>query len=481
MKTRFALCNEDRMRYPIRQDRGVHVTVFPSEVPSGKVRITMSQLCKLPLLRHALLLCPLLILVLFGCVTSETSFTPEREATTAPRTESSLASDSETSIPQATEQPLALESEILNVVVPPCTPYPGSRVDPCERRDTWPQLNPYVSVSYEYPQPVPTLEELYLSIIDTEQYLSAPQFVVRAIPIPGSTRCGTFSSFGSEFTAFSGNRDGASDHTRCWVDLAVNEYIINSGPARLTIDIGVWIPNLDREELANDARVFGERFEGWEWVITLNGPIDPNNASWRMRWRQDVQMREDGSVVVVAWSKKDYMLISPPEFRSINLQRLETTLPEYRRIAKSAYEKFFERTGGRIMVGNDINGNPLPHLAKDATDASLRNYIGEVKVVDASEYTMTWPPPAPDENGLNPDGLTVNDIIATRVAGGIRLPGGLEDTPTPVSALGDEPTATTEHAAESTTTANPDPIATPELEDTPAPETAIQRRRTSAR
>ena len=418
MKTRFAMTNEDRIRKPMRQDRSVHVPVYPSQVLSGKVRTTMRQLCELSSLRHALLLCPLLILVLFGCATDETSFTPEREATTAPRIEHSSASDRENSIPRATEPSLALKSEILNAVVPPCTPYPGSRVDPCERRDTWPRLNPYVSGSYELIHPVPTLEELYLSIIDTEQYNSAPQFVVRAIPIPGSTRCGTFSSFGSEFTAFSGNREGASDHTRCWVDLAVNEYIINSGPARLTIDIGVWIPNLDREGLANDARVFGERFEGWEWVITLNGPIDPNNASWRMRWRQDVQMREDGSVVVVSWSKKDYMLISPPEFRSINLQRLETTLQEYRRIAKSAYAKFSERTRGRIMVGNDINGNPLPHLAKDATDESLRNYISEVKVVEASEYSSTWPPPAPDNNHPNPDGLTVNDIIATRVAGG---------------------------------------------------------------
>ena len=84
MKTSFAMTNEDRMRYPMRQDRSVHVTVCPSEVPSDKVWTTMSQLCKLSLLLHALLLCPLLILVLFGCVTSETSFTPEREATTAP-------------------------------------------------------------------------------------------------------------------------------------------------------------------------------------------------------------------------------------------------------------------------------------------------------------------------------------------------------------------------------------------------------------
>ena len=187
---------------------------------------------------------------------------------------------------------------------PPCTPYPGSNVDPCERRDTWRQFNPYVSASYELPQPARTLEEVYLSIIDTERHRSAPQFVVRAIPIPGTTRCGTFSSFGTGFNAFSGDREGAFDHTRCWVDLAVNEYVVNSGPARLTIDIGVWIPNYDQDRLGQEARVFGERFEGWEWIVTLIGPNDPNNTSWRWIWVQDVQMREDGSVVVVSGSKE---------------------------------------------------------------------------------------------------------------------------------------------------------------------------------
>ncbi len=401
----------------MRQDRSVHVTVCPSQVPFGKVWTTMSQLCKLSLLRHALL-CPLLILVLFGCATVETSFTPEHEATIVPRTESSLASDSENSIARATEQSPALESEILNVIVPPCTPYPGSNVDPCERRDTWPPIDPYTQVEYELIQPAPSMQDVYLSIIDIEAYNSAPHFVVRAIPIPGTTRCGTVSSFGTSFSAVDGNREGPFDHTHCWVDLAVNEYIVNSGPARLTIDIGVWIPNYDQDGLDREARVFGDRFEGWEWIITLNAPWDPNNASWRIGWLQDLQMREDGTVVVVSWEKKDYMLASQPEFRSINLERAEVTLSEYRREANSAYQKFFETTGGRIFVGNDINGNPLPSLAQDATNESLVKYISEIKVIDATEHTLTWPPPAPDENGLNPDGLTVNDIIATRVAGG---------------------------------------------------------------
>lgn len=419
MKTSLAKVNEGKPRNPAPPDRNVLVTVSLWQTPSGRVRTAMSQLCNLSLLQRALL-CPLLVLVLFGCATNEAFFTSESEATIAPRTESSLAPDRENSITPATERPLAFESEMLNVVVPPCTPYPGSDVDPCERRDTWPLIDPYTHIDYELIEPAPTLQEVYLSVIDLKAYNSAPQFVVRAIPIPGTTRCGTVSSFGTRFSALSGVREGLFDRTRCWVDLAVNEYIVNSGPARLTIDIGVWIPNYDQNGLDREARVFGERFEGWEWIITLTAPWDPNNASWRIGWLQDVQMREDGTVVVVSWEKKDYMLVSQPEFRSINLERAEVTLSEYRREANSAYQKFFETTGGRIFVGNDINGNPLPSLAQDATDDSLRKYFREIKVIDATEYTAKSPPPVPGEGDPNPEGLTVNDVIATRVAGGAK-------------------------------------------------------------
>ena len=419
MYTGPAKTNEDKPRNPASPDRNVLATVSPWQTPSRKVRSAISQLRNLSLLRHALL-CPLLILVLFGCATDETSFTPESEATIAPPTEISLAPNRENSTPRATGRSADSKSEILNAVVPPCTPYPGSRVDPCERRDTWPPIDPYTHVEYELIEPAPSLQDVYLSIIDLELYNSAPHFVVRAIPIPGTTRCGTVKSFGTSFSAVDGNREGLFDHTHCWVDLAVNEYIVNSGPARLTIDIGVWIPNYEQDGLDREARVFGDRFEGWEWIITLNAPWDPNNASWRIGWLQDVQMREDGTVVVVSWEKRDYMLASRPEFRSINLERAEVTLSEYRRQANEAYLKFFETTGGRIFVGNDVNGNPLPSLAKDATDESLRDYISEVTVVDPTEYTAKSPPTVPGANDPDPAGLTVNDVIATRVAGGAK-------------------------------------------------------------
>ena len=251
------------------------------------------------------------------------------------------------------------------------------------------------------------------------------------------------------------------------------------------MDIGVWIADGDQDELANEARVFGGRFEGWEWVITLRGPDDPNNASWKLLWHRDVQLTDEGTVVAVSWFKRDYIRHSLPEFRDINLERAEMTLTQYRNQARSAYEKYREATGGRIGAVNDINGNPLPFLADDASVKSLLDYIGQIEVVEASEYTSKSPPPIPGENDPNPDGLRVNDIIATRVAGGVAIPGGLEGTATPVSSLGDEPTATatveptvTEEAELSATatvepTVTPEAAPTPEPEDTPTPEAEL--------
>ena len=390
-----------------------------------------------------------------------------------------VASPGDEPMVTAAAEPTRQPAPQLSVIVPPCIPFPGSHIDPCERRDTWPRLNPYVNFSYELTQPAPALVDGYLSFIDLEYYESAVQFVVRAIPIPGSTRCGTFGSFGTRFRITSGNRESALDRTHCWVDLAVNEYIVGSGPARLTIDIGVWIAGGDRDELANQARVFGERFEGWEWVITLKGPNDPNNASWKLLWHRDVQLLDDGTVVVVSWFKRDYLRNSLPEFRDINLERAEMTLTQYRNEARSAYEKYREATGGRIGAVNDINGNPLPFLADDASVESLLAYIGQIEVVEASEYTPKSPPPVPGENDPTPDGLRINDIIATRVAGGVAIPGGLEGTATPVSALGDEPisTSTVEATATATVepTVTPEAAPTPEPEDTPTPEAEVAR------
>ena len=160
--------------------------------------------------------------------------------------------------------------------------------------------------------------------------------------------------------------------------------------------------------------MFGERIEGSEWIISLRGPSDPNNASWMIRWLEGVQTTEDGVVVVVSPRKIDYERFSPPEFARVNAERVERPLTEYKRRARSAYMRFHLTTHGRIGTVKDVDGNPLPFLVEDASDAALQQYIGQIKVVEAIEFTPKSPPPVPGENDHDPAGLTINDIIATR-------------------------------------------------------------------
>ena len=137
---------------------------------------------------------------------------------------------------------------------------------------------------------------------------------------------------------------------------------------------------------------------------------------------------------------------------------------------------------------NDNEGRPPPRLATDAGPLGFSDFMVRTRFIEGAPAP---PPPVPGENDPNPDGLRINDIIATRVAGGVRIPGGLEDTPTPVSALGDEPTATATVEPTATATADatatvepvatdtpeptvtPEPAPTPELEDTATAEPEV--------
>ena len=376
------------------------------------------------------------------------------------------SSDSEVSVAEVDEFEA---SDLLDRVIPPCIRYPGSSVDPCQRRETWDLLTShYIETEWELPQIAPSIEESYMRL-DGGLAAFAPQIVVRMIPIPGTTRCAQVDSFGASFSWVESEAPTKMYHyTRCYVDLAINEYIIGSGPARLQIDMGVWPYNYTGERLRAEEAIFARKFEGVEWIAFLAGPDDPANAAWRLYWHLDVQKRDDGEVVVVDYSKNLYDPMSLPEFAAINASRTEATLTDYSAQVKSAHGKYYDMTGGRIGTGVDFYGNPLPYAASEATEAALDDYIGQIKAVEGLEFNVSKPPPVPGENDPNPDGLRINDIIATRVAGGVAIPGGLEGTAAPVSALGDEPTATATVEAAVT----PEPA--PALEDTPTPETSAK-------
>ncbi len=414
---------------------------------------------------------------------------PESTSAVPPTTETILGQTYEIQ-ESASEVDESDASDFLDRVIPACIPYPGSSVDPCERRDTWDLLTShFIETEWTLPQEAPSLEESYMRLNDGLAAF-APQIVVRMIPIPGTTRCAKLDSFGMSFSWIENEAQSRTyEYTRCFVDLAINEYIIGTGPARLQINMGVWTYNYTGERLKAEEAILANKFEGVEWIAFLAGPINPAHAAWRLYWHLDVQKRDDGEVVVVNYLRQFYDTMSLPEFAAINASRMESTLTDYRARVKSAHTKYYAMTGGRIGTGLDFYGYPLPLAVSEATEAALDDYIGQIKAVEGLDFTVSKPPPVPGGDNPNPDGLRISDIIATRVAGGVSILGGTEDTPTPVSALGDEPTATaeTEPTAEPTATATPDPIATPEppptpeLEDTAAPETAIQLRRTLAR
>ena len=343
---------------------------------------------------------------------------------------------------QDSESDLVASSR-LESVVPPCIPFPGSDTDPCAVQDFFPTFTPHIEATKEIPEVVKTLEQSWL---DWSVYpFWATHFVVRATVIPGSTRCGPPVLGVSHSAGYVPEINSLPSYrSYCYVDLAVNEYIIGQGPSRIAVTTGENPSDLGKGSCDDLCRGEGARrvqntgIEGVEWILFLGGPRHLGQGAWEIEAEFDVQRREDGTVVVVDRYRGVILARSTPENYAVNASRLEQPLNEFRKTATNAYESFVKLTGGLTGTVSDSEGRPPPRLATDAGLLGFNDFMVRTRF---NEGAPAPPPPVPGENDPNPDGLTVNDIIATRVAGGIRIPGGLEDTPTPVSALGDEPTA----------------------------------------
>ena len=354
----------------------------------------------------------------------------------------------------------------LESVVPPCVPYPSSDIDPCERRSSWEDNNPYVEDYFEFPDIFPTFQQILLDRVDWPFW--ATHFVVRATVIPGSTRCAWTDvqrDHSVEYLDYEKRLSG-DGKSYCYYDLAVNEYLHGDGPARLTVNFGTkaWggYSPCDSQCLVEGARHIEDitGYEGVEWIIYLGGPSDLGTSVWLTFGFDDVQRREDGEVVVVSeWKQR-----APRDTADINWSRLEYTLADFRVVVSDAYKAFKTLTGGRTGNVADRFGRMPPFFAEDAGPDGFNDYITSTKMLDGLDITPSPPPPIPGEGDPDPSGLTINDVIATRVAGGLKVPGGLTDFNTPTPILEDEPTATTivEPTATTATEITDTPTAEPE-------------------
>ena len=385
----------------------------------------------------------LVLVALIACgaqpdqVVSELAPTPtEPKPTVAPMptvaTEAPLESTSTPAKPIAPAEPTSaprVASPFLNVIVPPCIPYAGSDVDPCERRATWDLENPFVEYDLFTPDVVPTIEE---SIMVLGTVSRSIDFIVRSIVIPGTTRC-TEPEFRYRIWWLGRPpRQPAEPLLQCVTDIAVNEYIVGSGPSRLTVHARIPQVGCDSEDLACIGwaeREIGRRIEGNEWILLIGQPPDLGLSVWGITsYFMDVQRREDGTEVVTSWAKDFYddAFYDNRDLwhvKSLNDSRLEMTLEEFKPVVKAAHQKYVEANGGRITTARDYLGREFPRLADDASAESLTAFFSQTYALDHLDLTPAPPPPVPGENDPNPDGLVINDIIATRVAGGEPIPG----------------------------------------------------------
>lgn len=305
----------------------------------------------------------------------------------------------------------ALESDPLDVVVPACVPFQGSEVNPCESRSWWYDFSPHIEAYIEIPEVMWTFKDVLLDRAEHPDW--ALHFAVRAIAVPGSVRCG------HAITTFTGS---PPQRSYCYVDLAVNEYLFGNGPTIVTAQMGTNPCGCVREsEYGEQCPQCGSKImrqtgiEGVEWIMLLGGPYDLAQGAWGIGPTYDVQMRTDGTVVVVDRYKEVILDNSTPENYELNLSRLEWTLDEFRTVVTDAYAAFVELTGGRTGTADDWAGRLPPKLATDAGPAGFNDFLRR------TGFVADWPappPPVPDAGGRDPDGLRINDIIATRVAGG---------------------------------------------------------------
>ena len=287
--------------------------------------------------------------------------------------------------------------QVRHAVVPPCTPWPGSERDPCERRAPWkrPVLKGGLLVySYVGPTPFPTIRQAVDQAF--ERTHTIPHQVVRGVVVPGSTRCASQKGRTQTRSDIEGDvswTPGGS-HIRCFVDLAVREYLVGTGPNRITIVQG-WRNNdhlrhdyatvpRDDEYFANIASPLINALEGYEWIFWLNLPSDPTSETWESSNYWSVQKQEDGSILAVdRWSGYHHR-------QATYADRLEVPIDRYAADVKEARRHY------DLLYDGRVNASPTsPAIIATSDRSSLTDYLRSTGTYDIPGFIPQLPPPAP--------------------------------------------------------------------------------------
>ena len=301
----------------------------------------------------------------------------------------------------ACDPPQATPAEYLTEEIPPCTPVPGSPVDPCELDG--PPLDMGMA------QYVPELGDEPRSLrkmLDgsTSPPAWVPHLVVRGTYLPNTVRC----TAGDPFRPppYLQDESGFEVNPRaikCYVDVRANAYIFSSGPSALTMLLFhhiYWDGEyaLDAEEGQTEQDVIeevrqrfeaaiGDVFSGREHLVFLGPAVDLSSEAWQVVGIWDVQRQEDATVIAVHPYRDLWRRIRPDDYQT-HRSALEMELPAFTQAVTTAHQARMEEYGGRI--GADAT---LPMLVSDANQ--LRQYYTEVGAYDDPDNPPAQPPVAP--------------------------------------------------------------------------------------
>ncbi len=296
--------------------------------------------------------------------------------------------------------------DYLTRETPPCTPVPGSSVDPCEPDAP--------SVNMGIAQYVPGLGDNPLSVRemldDSPPPAWVPHLVLRGTYLPGTVRCVASDIFRPPSylqDEFGDSMDKRS--IKCYIDVRANSYVLGSGPSTIAVMIFRWIywnheytPYLGKGQTEQDLieedrqqfeTAIRDVFPGREHIMFLGPPVDLSSEAWRFLVEWDVQRRADDTVIAVHPDRDLWASIRPDDYLTYR-STLEVELPAFTQAVTTAHQERVTEYGGRIGANES-----LPMLVTDAN--RLRDYYTEVGAYAPGAPTPSQPPP--------PCGLAVPD------------------------------------------------------------------------
>ena len=249
--------------------------------------------------------------------------------------------------------------------IPPCTPVEGSDVDPCEAGAGHLSSSSRSALLVIGPSgDAPTSIQAKIE----GSAVRAIHLVVRATYVPGTVRCTMTDIFRAP--PFLSMSDGGL-MLRCYSDIRVNEYLVGSGPAVLTVVVAAYTykinPPYDSPEIVASGEQHrrqaefvlvngGETmllsvppggFGGREKILFLGLELDYSIETFKVRSAWDVVRSDDGTVLIHhTW--RDYWLEKDAAtYRS----QVEWTLPAFDTAVTAAHNARIEKYDGRIASG----------------------------------------------------------------------------------------------------------------------------------